>query len=509
MARLTIIEGTGAGGIHLITPQGLTIGRLAINEVCLPDEQVSRQHARVEYWGDSCYITDLGSRNGIRVNGVQITEKALAPGDVITIGKNLLRFEEGPLSTVELLDSPPLVPGGGTIVKAFDGVAATTPERHLRVLYAAGKALLSSSDLTDLLNLIMDLVFRELPAKRGFLLLLDKDTGELKPTVVRAGETGCDGNVTISRTIAETALKEKVGVLTSDAATDPRFCSGESVFLYNIHSALCVPLLNEDEVMGVLYIDADKNTYCFTEEDLDLLSAMANLSAIGIQKQQLARKAREEEELRGRLARYHSPDVVEHIMREGLAGGAGTLSVSEKEVTVLFSDIKGFTSISERLEPQQVAEILNEYFTRMTDIVFEYGGTLDKYIGDAIMALFGAPFSKEDDAERAVHAAIKMQKELAALMGRGSTKEKFSVRIGINTGMVVAGNIGSPRRVDYTVLGDAVNVAQRLESIAQPGQILIGGSTCEKVKGRFKLNEIGMQRVKGKDEEVMVYEVLG
>ena len=508
MARLTIIDGNGAGGFHLVTPNGLTIGRLAINEVCLPDEQVSRQHARVEYWGDSCYITDLGSRNGTRVNGVQVTEKALVPGDIITIGKNRLRFEEGPGSTVELCDSPPIVPGGGTIVKAFGGVAATTPERHLRVLYEAGKALLSKSDLNGLLNLIMDLVFGELPAKRGFLLLLD-DEGELRPAVVRSGDTGYDGNVTISRTIAETALKDKVGVLTSDAATDPRFSSGESVFLYSIHSALCVPLLNEDEVMGVLYIDANKNTYCFTEEDLDLLSALANLSAIGIQKEQLAHKARQEEELRNRLGRYHSPDVIEHIMREGFAGESGTLSVSEKEVTVLFSDITGFTSISERLEPPQVADFLNEYFTKMTDIVFEYGGTLDKYIGDAVMALFGAPFTKPDDAERAVHAAIKMQKELASLMESKSADKKFTIRIGINTGTVVAGNIGSPRRVDYTVLGDAVNVAQRLESIAQPGQILIGGPTYEKVKDKFRLNEIGRQKVKGKDREVVVYEVLG
>jgi adenylate cyclase len=254
MARLSLIEGKGEGDFRMVTPHGLTIGRLPSNEVCLPDEHVSRQHARVEYRRDACYIVDLGSSNGTKVNGVKIKEKALAPGDIITIGKNRLRFEDGNASKVELYDSPPVVPGNGTIVKSFDEVAATRSERHLRVLYDAGKALLSKSDLNGLLNLIMDLVFRELPAKRGFLLLLD-DEGGLRPAVVRAGETGCSESVTISRTIAEKAQKEKVSVLTSDASIDPRFCSGASVFLYGIRSALCVPLLNEDEVMGVLYLD--------------------------------------------------------------------------------------------------------------------------------------------------------------------------------------------------------------------------------------------------------------
>jgi len=522
MARIVITEGVKKGDFHVVTPRGLGIGRLSTNDVYLPDEQVSRQHASIEYRGDTFYIMDLGSVNGTKVNGEKVREHALVSGDVITIGASSLKFEDENTARLELKEGAPIVAGGGTIVKPLEDIAAfqAAPKagselakysRTLGTLYEAGKALLSTSELTDILNVIMDLVFKELPAQRGFLLLLDRETGQLEPKVIRSTEPGYEGGITISRTITDKVINERVSVLTADAATDPRFQAGASVFLYGIRSALCSPLWKDDEVMGVVYIDTLTNSYAFTEDDLDLLTAMANQAAIGIQKAQLAEKAKAEAEMRNRLARYHSPDVVEHILQEAASGddGSGLLAVSEKEVTVLFSDIKGFTTLSERLTPGQVAKLLNEYFTLMTDIVFEFGGTLDKYIGDAIMALFGAPFTREDDAYRAVQAGLKMQKELAVLMQSREESDRFSVRVGINTGIVVAGNIGSPRRVDYTVIGDAVNVAQRLESIAKPGQVLIGGTTYEKVKDRFLLNEIGRQRVKGKDQEVTVYEVLG
>lgn len=507
MARLTIISGKRSGDFHLLTQRGLSIGRLAANDVFIPDEQVSRQHAKVELRGEKYFLIDLGSSNGTLVNGEKVAERELAAGDVITVGRHEVRFEDETSSRVIFKDGGPVIPGSGTIVKTVDELSALRSGLHLRTLYELGKALLSKAEVPELLSLVMDMVFKELPAQRGFLLLLD-EKGQLTPSIVRTCEPGHEGGVTISRTITEKVLNDKVGVLTADAATDPRFSAGESVIVYGIRSALCVPLWNGDDIIGVIYIDTKTDKYSFTEDDLDLLTAMANQAAIGIQKAQLAEKARRESELRSRLARYHSPDVVEHIMRGG-AEDEGALPVAEKEVTVLFSDIKGFTSIAETLKPAEVARLLNEYFTAMTDILFEFGGTLDKYIGDAIMALFGAPFGREDDAVRAVRAALRMQEALASLSKGKKGGVRFSVRIGINTGAVVAGNIGSPRRMDYTVIGDAVNVAQRLESIAKPGQILIGGATYEKVKGNFLLSEIGRQRVKGKDKEVIVYEVLG
>lgn len=505
MARLVVTGGRKKGEFHILLPEGMSIGRMSTNDLCLPDERVSRQHAVVEYRDGGWHVTDLGSMNGTKVNGEHVTERVLVSGDTLGIGTHTLRFEDEATARVIVQDGMPLIPGGGTLVKPLEEISAEKSNNTLRTLYEVGKALLSTSGLDELLNLIMDQVFKALPAQRGFLLLMDTETGELVPSVVRTSEPGYEGGVIISRTITDTVMKDRVSVLTEDAATDPRFQSGESVIMYGIRSALCAPLWSDEEVIGVIYIDTKNDAYTFTEDDLDLLTAMGNQAAIGILNARLSEKARIEAELRGRLARYHSPDVVEHILRE-CEGEGGLLAASEKEVTVLFSDIRGFTSISERLSPTDVAALLNDYFTRMTDIVFEFGGSLDKYIGDAVMALFGAPFTGEEDAVNAVRAAVKMQAALAK--GPGS-KDGLSIRIGINTGVVIAGNIGSPKRMDYTVIGDAVNVAQRLEAIAKPGQILIGGSTYEKVKDRFLLNEIGRQHVKGKDEEVVIYEVLG
>ena len=196
-------------------------------------------------------------------------------------------------------------------------------------------------------------------------------------------------------------------------------------------------------------------------------------------------------------------------MKEIQEGRNTSLDVQEKEVTILFSDIQGFTSMSERLSPAEIANLLNDYFSLMTDIIFKHGGTLDKYIGDAIMAIFGAPFSHKDDAVRAVRAAVEMREELKNLMTRKDDSVKFNVRIGINTGDVVAGNIGSLQRMEYTVLGDAVNTAARLETMSKPGQILIGEQTYKLAKDFFEIKPVGKWKVKGKEKEVMVYEVKG
>jgi adenylate cyclase len=201
--------------------------------------------------------------------------------------------------------------------------------------------------------------------------------------------------------------------------------------------------------------------------------------------------------------------VIEMILRGSQETKDNVMEANEVTATMLFTDIVGFTSLAEQISPRETNIILNRYFSVMTDVVFNYGGTLDKYIGDGLMAVFGAPMERNDDAERAILAAKEMREKLAAMMTqRAGLSMKFDIRIGINTGRVVAGNIGSPRRMDYTVIGDPVNIAARLDSIAEPGQILIGEETYRAVKGKFDIREIGRKRVKGKSEEIMVYEVL-
>ncbi len=217
----------------------------------------------------------------------------------------------------------------------------------------------------------------------------------------------------------------------------------------------------------------------------------------------------EDKRVRATMARYMTAEVAEQVLAEGESALGGRSQLA----TVLFSDIKGFTGIAERLGPQETVSVLNEYFGEMVEVVFEHGGILDKYIGDAIMAVFGTPFPSPNDADNAVRVAIQMRDVLARLNQRWSEvgQPPFEIRIGINSGDVVAGNIGSARRMDYTVIGDGVNTAARLESAnKQLGTgILISGSTRELLNDDYRLRELDLIRVKGRVEPVPIYEVRG
>jgi adenylate cyclase len=181
-----------------------------------------------------------------------------------------------------------------------------------------------------------------------------------------------------------------------------------------------------------------------------------------------------------------------------------------REVSVLFADIVGFTTMSEKLSPNLVALMLNDYLSRMTDVIFKYEGTLDKFIGDAIMAVFGAPLDMPDHAERAIRTALEMQERLAEWNAERKEGPHLRIRIGINSGKAVAGEIGSMNKREYTVLGDTVNTASRLESgVAKPGMVVIGENTFKMVQGLFDCRSLGTFSLKGKALEVLVYQVAG
>ncbi|PIU51075.1 hypothetical protein COS91_06370 [Candidatus Desantisbacteria bacterium CG07_land_8_20_14_0_80_39_15] len=217
---------------------------------------------------------------------------------------------------------------------------------------------------------------------------------------------------------------------------------------------------------------------------------------------------REKREVKNAFGRYVNPDVVNELLNDP---GKLSLGGDKKMLTILFSDVRGFTTISENLQPEEVVNLLNEYFTQMSEIILKYEGTLDKFIGDAIMAFFGAPIAHTDDAPRAVKVAWEMQQKIKEINKRhaGEVRGQFKMGIGINTGNVVVGNIGSHRRMDYTAIGDDVNLAQRLEDMAEGGEILITESTYNLVKDIVQVNKLEPVQVKGRAGAVQIYEVTG
>jgi adenylate cyclase len=314
----------------------------------------------------------------------------------------------------------------------------------------------------------------------------------------------------VSKTIADRVMHDRVSILTSDAIVDPRFGAGDSIRFHGIRSAMCAPLWNKDEVIGIIHVDSPMLTNCFTVNDLDLLTALANYAAVAVERARLNRKIVAEEKKRERLGRFLSPQVASRILAASDTQGAELGAPEVREVSVLFADISGFTSMSEKMSPSAVALLLNEYLSRMTEVIFRYEGTLDKYIGDAIMAVFGAPLDMPDHAQRAIRTALEMQERLAEWNAERREGPELRIRIGINTGKAVAGEIGSVNKKEYTVLGDTVNIASRLESsVAKPGNVVIGENTRIAVGARFDCKELGSFSLKGKTREVQVFEVLG
>jgi len=531
MSNLTLKNIKGEKDVHPITKIPFKIGRDPNNDMVLGSKIVSRKHAQITRTKEGLTIVDLNSHNGTFVNGIQIKEAILRDGDEILIGGILILYEETIAADIHLSENDSPLDSKATIIRPLEDLAITgllgrEPQpigrkdqrieqleknnRNLITLYQLSEKLISSVSLRELLDIIIELIFRSIDADRGFLMLFDEGRN-LIPKAVKHRDSASNGDkkITISQTIVNRVIQDRVAILTSDAMVDPRFSEGQSIYLHGIRSAMCVPLWRERDIIGIIHLDSFRRTNQFTENDLELLMAFANHAAIGIEQARLNERILREMRVRSNLERFHSPDVVNTIMEESGEKGTLSLKVEEKAATVLFIDIQNFTFLAERLSASEVASLLNEYFSIMTDIVFEYDGTLDKYMGDAIMATFGAPYSYGNDAEMAVLAALKMRRELKRLMSRKEEKNRFDVRIGINSGNVVAGYIGSMKRLQYSVLGEAVNVASYLESIAGRNEILIGEETFRQVKKLFPFEEAGKTRVKSGTREVRYYRVIG
>jgi len=532
-----LYEWDGRPQVFTVSKDVASIGRANDNDIVLNDFSVSRRHAFIKRENEEWVIYDNQSTNGVRVNDKAVPRAVVADGDHVLIGTFLLRFREEaeapappPPPRGKMIDStstrirpiaefnedyglePGIPPPDNTADRKRVAPDAAYRNRVFEILVQVAKALISADDLETVLDKVMDLIFEFLPVDRAFLLL-EEDGGALQLRVSRYRSSRRhtqDGSAPYSRTIVDMVVKQKVAILTSDAQTDQRFESGESIRMQQIRSAMCAPLWSGESVIGVIYVDAPLHAGAFSDQDLDLLTALANFAAVAIGRARLHERVVEEKRIRGSLERYHSPQVIESIITD-LSATGDLKAAKTRVVTVLFADLVGFTTWSEKMAPEQLSEMLTEFFTLSSDAVFSCGGTIDKFIGDAVMAFFGAPLDQPDHADRAVAAALKVREAMAHWNRERSTRGEgpLEIRIALNTGEAIVGDIGSERRVDYTVLGNAVNVAARLEEfVAQPGDIVIGPETYTAVRDRFEVTQLGYFSLKGLSAQVPLYKVL-
>jgi adenylate cyclase len=301
-------------------------------------------------------------------------------------------------------------------------------------------------------------------------------------------------------------VEEKVAILSDNTLEDQRF-GGQSIVMQRVRSAICGPLIgSEEKVLGVLYVDNLTTAHRFSEEDLEFLIAFAGIAGVAIENSQFSERIRRETLARSNFERYFAPGLAARIAS---SPDAVKLGGEKRQVAVLFSDIRNFTALSESMTPDDIASLLTEYFTEMVECVFRNGGTLDKFIGDAVMAQWGAPIGEVDDADRAIRAAIEMMEELEKLNAkwRAAGRPEIAIGIGLNYGEAFAGNIGSERRLEFTVIGDTVNTASRLCSAADGGEILLSEEFRRALRDAPPLEERPAMDLKGKSQRVPLYRV--
>ena len=509
----------------------MVVGRAVSSDCAVVDATVSRRHAELGVQEHGVQVNDIGSNNGTFVNGVKIDSSFVVAGDTLTFGTVAFLVEEiapsvpvaSPVAEIPQ-DLVATARPGATIVRpisaadpaalrqsesimavmAGDADPAEKDRQKLQLLLEVSKGLTRATDVDALLRKVADYAFQILEADRCAILLSDEH-GQLTTKISR-DKRGADAPQAVPQSIARMAVDEKVAVLSDNAGEDQRF-TGQSILMQQVRSALCAPLIgSENRVLGVLYVDNFTSTHRFGEADLDFLIAFAGIAAVAIENGQFSDRIRREALVRSNFERFFTPHLAARIAN---SADAVKLGGDKRPVAVLFSDIRGFTALSETMNPDAIATLLTEYFTEMVECVFRHGGTLDKFIGDAVMAQWGAPLGETDDVDRAMEAALDMMEALDKLNERwvNESRPTLAIAIGLNFGEAFAGNIGSERRLEYTVIGDTVNTASRICDAAGPGEILVSEEFRAALNTPPRLTAMPPIELKGKSQPVPVFKV--
>jgi adenylate cyclase len=495
------------------------IGRADDNDIVLKHPSVSRRHATITRQAHGgMMLSDLQSVNGLFVNGERVGDPVvLKRDDCIGVGQFQLVVRE------QESDNPFTIQSGAVDLNQLQQdprllAASTTAQpdtssqlRSLELLYEVGMTLARGRSVEEVIQFAIELLFKIEEVSRAAVLLWNEEKGSFGESQIqlrsgKAGDTlGAEYDphkLIMSRTILDRVCRENRPLLIRDARADALLNAAASIVRAGIQAAFCSPIYSQGRLLAVLYADNLVKPDAFAETDFRTFTAIAAQTGLALGNAIANRELIRREVQRQALKAYLPPQVADLILSsEGDADIRGSL----QDVTVLFADIRDFTRMSENMDAQEIVSMLNEFFTEMSDVIFRFGGTVDKFIGDCIMALFGAPLPRTDSADQAFHAAVEMQRSVARLRSNRQAGGELHIGIGLHTGPAVVGNIGSVDRVQYTAIGDTVNVAARLVDCAEPGQIVLSESCRDAISSKGRIALLGETELKGRRQKVNAY----
>lgn len=544
-----IINGPGYLDTPYTLPEGPTfLGRGDNNDVILLGDQVSRRHARFERAGAGLLVEDLGSLNGTELNGSPIAGAAsVHTGDVLMIGENSLRIRHSEdLDDAEKTDTfevngahvarsgLPDVDVPGEILVAqpaqenpyaryhrkaseYDPAVLASPAEEENVeefethflLTKINEKLTASTSLKQYLEGIVDFVVDVAQARMGMALVVD-ERGKLVPLVFRHAEGLPSGDLPISESSLLEVARKRLTVAFTKSKGDHRSPGREGTRPHDADEVICAPMVQGDTLAGVISLTRAPTLSSMPLPRLvDVLSAIAQMAASGVESWRNREKAQAAALVRRELERFHAPPIVERILGTSRsAGGKPQASLDLKDVTVMFGNIVGLASLPQKLSTEQVIDLLDECYARLTRIIFSFDGTIDKLIGGPVLAVFGAPYTRPDDATRAVRCALSCRRELMGIVSKRPRADQCNIQIGLATGKVLAGMLGTHDRIEHACLGEAVDIASRLQDLASPGQVLSTDKTLAAVGTRFGVHPLGERVLKGLEGKVNILEIL-
>ena len=519
MFELVFVTGSRAGEV-VVVKSSLLAGRSPDCSLEVPDPNASRQHARVVFDGTGLTLVDNRSANGTFLNEKRVTDPIpLKHDDVFRLGETRIRIqvrrnvgEPGSESVFGFHDSEADL--SQSIVMPMEQLSQSrSPDVADRRFVSLLKAMNLSKDIDALdrvLDGIIEVMFDLFPqCERGFLML-GSTVETLLPKAVRVrNQNGTQEAPKVSTSICRKALAERAAFLFNDSNPGD-FDQGMSIVSLKIRSAMTIPLLVENEVLGLMQVDTADRARSFTSKDLELAAAVSGVASIALRNAQQLKRIETETRTRDNLCRFLPGPVAQQVLDGKLDLGLGGRTY---QGTVLFSDVVGFTRMSEAMAPGAVIELMNAYFDRMVPCIKNERGSIDKFIGDAIMAFWGVPIEQGNSAAEGASSALAMQIALLGFNSQAKEHQRPVIGhgIGLNTGPVVAGNIGSSSdTISYTLLGDTVNTASRIEHHALKEQVLISQATWDALGAG---NAFGLKmppvHVRNKTEALALYALRG